>query len=143
MATAVASDVEARLDRSLRTSEVQFAETLLDDVEVMLLARIPDLLTRFSVEPLLARLVITVEATAVARVVRNPNGRKSETIDDYSWTRDTAVSAGALYVSDDEWALLETDVVSVGAFTIRPYGAVDCSRVLPPWFYFQNWAPTP
>ena len=38
----------------------------------------------------------------VLRVLRNPNGVRQESIDDYTWIRDNAVSAGLLYVADDE-----------------------------------------
>src|SRR5690349_6766036 len=46
--------------------------------------------------------VVRVLATAVLRVMKNPDGKRQESIDDYSWTRDQAVSAGLLYFADDE-----------------------------------------
>lgn len=46
--------------------------------------------------------VVRVLATAVLRVMRNPDGKSQESIDDYSWTRDESVSSGLLYFTDDE-----------------------------------------
>jgi len=58
-------------------------------------------------------------------VLSNPGGVYQESVDDYSYTRDRAVSSGLLYISDDEWDdLLTTPGTSVSseAFTIRPFG---------------------
>jgi hypothetical protein len=49
------------------------------------------------------RMVI---ANAVIRVLKNPDGKRQESIDDYSWTRDRVLSAGVLYLTDDEWRIL-------------------------------------
>jgi hypothetical protein len=48
------------------------------------------------------RAYVRLVATMVIRVLRNPDGFLTETIDDYTYRRDSAVSAGALYLSDDE-----------------------------------------
>jgi hypothetical protein len=56
------------------------------------------------------------------RVLRNPNGVRQWSVDDYSETRDSALSAGSLYVSDDEAALLSgTAARRRGAFSVAPY----------------------
>ena len=61
-------------------------------------------------------------ASMVIRVLKNPDGILSETIDDYTYRYDQAVSTGALYVSDDELARLrpETARRARGAFSIVP-----------------------
>lgn len=70
--------------------------------------------------------VVRVITTAVLRVMKNPDGKRSESIDDYSWTRDQAVSAGLLYITDDEL----TDLVPGtgehgGAYTVDPLAGRD------------------
>ena len=50
----------------------------------------------------LSRDVVRVLSSAVIRVLKNPDGKRQESIDDYSWTRDNAVSAGVLYFTDAE-----------------------------------------
>lgn len=42
----------------------------------------------------------------VLRVLRNPNGYRQVSIDDYNRTIDAALSAGRLYIADDEASLL-------------------------------------
>lgn len=62
-----------------------------------------------------------VVASMVIRVMKNPNGYLTETVDDYSYRRDSAVSSGALYLSDAELAdLIPSDRGRRrrGAFTI-------------------------
>lgn len=57
--------------------------------------------------------VIEVEAEAVARVLRNPDGLKSEGIDDYQKSRDKSLSDGQLRITAKEW----------GQLGLRPPGA--------------------
>lgn len=57
----------------------------------------------------------------VIRVLRNPDGYLTETTDGYTYRRDSALSAGILYVSDDELEQLRpTTRRRRGAFTIVP-----------------------
>jgi len=68
------------------------------------------------------RMYTRIVATMAIRVLINPEGILSETIDDYTYRRDSAISSGALYVSDDEMAQLRpiTGRRRRGAFTIVP-----------------------
>lgn len=119
------SDVATSLVRALTTEETTYATALLARAETLILRRIPDLATRIASDDSLEDVVVAVEADAVARVLRNPGGVWQEKVDDYSYTRDRAVSTGELYISDDEWdRLLVTPGTSVAsdAFTIRPFG---------------------
>jgi hypothetical protein len=50
--------------------------------------------------------VIEVEAEAVARVLRNPDGLRSEGLENYQSTRDKSLSDGQLRVTADEWKQL-------------------------------------
>lgn len=59
-----------------------------------------------------------VIAEVVARRVRNPEGKRSERIDDYSFSLDADAAKSGLYITDEEWDLLIPDVSVDGAFTI-------------------------
>jgi hypothetical protein len=123
MAYADPSDVAVRLGRDLTAAEVGQAFAMLDDVEAEIRMRVSDLDGRTADVNYLA-LVVRVESAAVKRVLMNPGAvrQHSESLDDYSQsdTIDSAVSTGALYVSDDEWALLDGGggPASSGAFSM-------------------------
>lgn len=108
------SDLESRW-RLLSDAETIVAQALLDDAWAVVLSRIPDVETRDGA------LVRAVLCAMVLRVMRNPDGKRQESIDDYSWTIDDTRSSGALYLSEQEMELL-TPESSSGAFTIRPAG---------------------
>ncbi len=124
MAYATADDVAARLGRDLDDAEQRLAAVLLDDVEHRLRARIADLDERVAASDHYRALVVSVEAAAVVRVLRNPGGYRSETDGNYSYTIDTRAAAGFLTILDEEWALLGA---ARGAFTavshlgVRPH----------------------
>lgn len=67
------------------------------------------------------RIYVRVISAMVIRVLQNPDGILSETIDDYTYRRDSAVSSGALYVSDAELDQLRAPGKRRrGAFTVVP-----------------------
>lgn len=123
-ALATIEDVEARW-RPLTATESAVAAAYLDQASA--LARQRTLVdTRLADEDYLdtwpdyPTVVVGVIADMVLRVMRNPEGKRSETIDDYSYTRDNAVSTGGLYLSDAEAALLNgVSASNAGAFSIR------------------------
>ena len=117
----IVDDLEARF-RPLTTDEKTVAQALLEDAWAVLLTVVPDLEARISSGTTSVGLVVSVEAAMVLRVLRNPNGVRSWSVDDYSETRDSALSAGSLYVSPDEVALLTGRSSSArrGAFSIDP-----------------------
>jgi hypothetical protein len=99
---ATTADLESRW-RPLSSQETLNGETFLDDAWRMLQRRIPDLQTKVTANvDDFAGSVVQVLATAVLRVMKNPDGKRQEAIDDYSWTRDQAISAGLLYFTDEE-----------------------------------------
>jgi len=100
------SDLVDRLGRPLTPTETTTATALLVDAWAVLLARDPSIDTRLTDSSLSPDLVRVVVSAMVLRVLRNPDGKRQEAIDDYSWTRDTSLAGGSLYVSDDELALL-------------------------------------
>lgn len=109
---ATVADVTARW-RSLSAQETTNATTFLEDAWVMLRRRmslltvdIEALIATDEALPVAERTlkadVVRVLATAVLRVMKNPDGKARESIDDYSWSLHEAVSAGLLYFLDDE-----------------------------------------
>ncbi|MGY0063371.1 Gp19/Gp15/Gp42 family protein [Streptomyces sp. LZ34] len=81
-------------------------------------ARIPDLDERVAASEHYRALVVSVEAGAVVRVLRNPGGYRSETDENYAYTIDTRAAAGFLTILDEEWSLLGA---ARGASTAVPY----------------------
>lgn len=126
MAFATVADVEVRFGRALTVPESAQVTAWIEDLEAEILERIPNLAELIVLgRPTVATLK-RVESAAVIRRLQNPEGLRSTTvaIDDYSTTkvRDTAISAGALELTDDEWNKLLPG--STGdAFTITPWGA--------------------
>jgi hypothetical protein len=121
---ATTADVEARW-RPLSAQETTNAETFLDDAWLMLRRHFTrlgvDLETEIAADDDLSADVVRVEVAAVLRVMKNPDGKRSESIDDYAWTRDQAVSAGLLYFTDDELdGLVEGAGIQGRAYTIDP-----------------------
>lgn len=115
-------DVAARW-RPLTDDETIIGTTLLDDAWALLKLRVPDVEPRLAAIPatldvVLVRMVIVA---MVLRVMRNPDGLRQETIQDYSYTRDSGAASGMLTISGDELDLL-TPATSGTAFTITPYG---------------------
>ena len=117
MAYATYQDVEARLGRTLDTSEQTIVNTRLNDVELMIRYRIPDLDTKVSTGVIDPALIVMVECDAILRLIRNPEGYTAETDGNYSYQISTQVASGRLDIFPNEWALLG---VRNGAFTIRP-----------------------
>lgn len=142
---AIYSDLEDRW-RPLSAAEQIVAMSLLADAWQIMLSRVPLLSSRLDIiapattPELSADLVIAVECAMVLRVLKNPDGKRQESIDDYSWMRDNAVSAGLLYLSDDELALIGPAGATSDAFSIRPYGAPD-TGTSGAWTSTTVWTP--
>lgn len=85
---------------------------LIDKAEQRVLSRLPNIQARIDAGLTTRGALAGVVEDMVLRVVRNPDGKKSETIDDYSWTLDPQVSSGMLYLSDEEMLLLVPPVPS-------------------------------
>jgi len=113
------TDLAARLGRALTADETTQANALLADAWAILTARDATIDTRLTASTLDAGLVVAVVCAMVLRVLRNPDGKRQEAIDDYSWTRDTSIAAGSLYVSDDELALLAAPYTGTTRGSVR------------------------
>lgn len=62
------------------------------------------------------QILADVISEVVARRARNPDGKRNERIDDYSYTLDAAASAVELTLTADEWARLSQDGSTSGAY---------------------------
>lgn len=141
MPIAVQSDVEASMMRELTPGEAKYVLTLLERVESRLLSRIPDLAERAEGDIVFRGNVVAVEAEAVARVFRSPDGGrlKSETEGNYSYQLNMMVASGLLDVLDREWELLGVGVgaVEVAAPITDKYLETRRNRGCPPDRQFQ------
>ena len=92
--------------RPLLASEEGPAQFLLDDIWIEIVAKLPTIDLRLANGTLDPNLVVRVMTAVALRVLRNPDGKRQETIDDYSWTRDNLVASGQLAMTGEEIALL-------------------------------------
>lgn len=78
--------------------------------------------------------VIDVQVEAVMRVMLNPDRVRSESIDDYSVTKDRSIADGQLRITAEEWARLgiNTTPTTRKAFSIdtTPDSALRYPRIL-------------
>lgn len=131
MSVVTITDVQARLGRVLTDLEQQQVTAWLEDLDALVRARIPDLDEQLESGEMDRSVMKLVFAQAIRRLLLNPEGLRqyTESIDDYSITKtvDSAVSSSALYLSDDEWAML-LPATADGAYTIRAGGCPDFAR---------------
>jgi uncharacterized protein YcaQ len=106
MAIAAADDVAALLARELDTAEAALVERRLEQVERMIVRRIPDLLERVAAGDLDEDDVRDIEAEAVLRVIRNPEGLYSEQDGSYGYQLSREAADNSLRILPEEWAVL-------------------------------------
>jgi hypothetical protein len=117
---ATVQDVADELGRPITSStEIAQINGWLRRVEATIKTRVPDLAALVTAGTLDAVLVAGVEAAIVARKALNPEGKSSETIDDYTYKYDSSAAAKSLTPTEDEWILLRPRLAR-GSFTIRP-----------------------
>lgn len=105
--TVTKESVEMALMRALDTREEQYVDAYIEAAQGLLYARIPDLGARAFESERTASLLAYVVGQMVARVFRNADGiYKTESDGDYSYTIDTSIATGRLYVSKDELRML-------------------------------------
>lgn len=126
MTYATVADVGTRLGRPItEPAEVAQVNAWLGDVESLILARVPNLVELVDDGRPTAATVAMIEANAVIRKVKNPDGKQNERIDDYSYGLNADAARGDLFLTDAEWALL-LPVSASGAFSTRPGFEPDC-----------------
>lgn len=96
-------DIEARW-RPLTDQQKTNAYAYLDDAWALLLGRRPTLEADLFDGAVSDANAVRVVSAMVLRVLRNPEGKQSEQIDDYKYTRAELVGSGLLHVTDDELA---------------------------------------
>lgn len=106
MTYATAADVAARLGRELTPDETTLVNTRLGDAERLILRRIPDLADQITAGDIDVEDVKQVEAEAVLRVVRNPDGYRQETDGNYSYMLSAEAASGVLGITPGEWRIL-------------------------------------
>lgn len=121
---ATTAEVEARW-RPLSAQETINAETFLADAWVMLRRHFTalgvDIEVSIAADTDLSADLVRVMVTAVLRVMKNPDGLSQESIDDYTYRRDEATSAGLLYFTEDELdGLVPGSGVKGRAFMVDP-----------------------
>lgn len=134
MTYAVVSDVTNRLGRAATTDEQTLITTRLADAERLILKRIPDLVAQLAAMPATIDVadVIRVEAEAVLRVVRNPNGYVSETDGEYTYQLGQNSTPADLEILPSEWELL---------LGCKAGGMIQIVPQLPciPEFWWESW----
>jgi hypothetical protein len=106
MALATASDVQAVSGRTLSTEETALVNRRLEQVERMIVRRIPDLLEQIDAGALDGADVVDIEAEAVLRVVRNPDGLYSENDGQYGYQLSREAADNSLRILPEEWQTL-------------------------------------
>lgn len=118
-------DVIARW-RPLSFDESVNAEAFLADAWALATLKIPELDARVTAGDVDIALVRMVLCAAVLRVLKNPDGKQREQLEDYSYEMAGGAASGTLYLTDEELLVLRPPSPSPsGAFTIRPYGQPD------------------
>lgn len=111
MSYATVLDVATTLGRPITDLDEQNQITnWIAKTERIIAARLGDL------DALDRQILADVISEVVARRARNPDGKRNERIDDYSYTLDAAASAVELTLTADEWARLSQDGSTSGAY---------------------------
>lgn len=124
--TASVQDVATQLRREI-TEPTEIAQVLawIELADMTIRSRYPNLDKLTASRRIDPRTVDLVEAVAVARYARNPEGftSKSEGIDDYTTVYGMRNASVSIELTESEWALLTPkDSGAEGAFTITPAG---------------------
>lgn len=131
MAYATAADVQAVFGKTLTTEETALVERRLAQAERKILRRIPGLLEQIADGDLDEADVIDIEADAVLRLIRNPEGYVSESDGTYSYQFNRETASGKLEILAEEWERLgikPSRLFSIAPNIVRPvwssFGAV-------------------
>jgi hypothetical protein len=104
---ATTADIVARW-RPLSVQETTNAGAFLGDAWVKLKRLLPTIEADITADVSgdLRAATVAVLVAAVLRVLKNPDGYKQESLDDWSGTRDGSAAAGALFFTDEELSSL-------------------------------------
>lgn len=106
MTYAKAVDVQAIYGKTLTTEETALVERRLEQIERKILRRIPDLEDQITAGTIDQDDVVDIEAEAVLRVIRNPEGLFSEQDGSYGYQLSREAADNSLRITADEWERL-------------------------------------
>jgi alkylation response protein AidB-like acyl-CoA dehydrogenase len=112
MAYATAADVVVLWAKEPEPEVMLLIERRLEQVERMIRRRITDLDLRVAASVTFEADLVDIEADAVLRLVRNPEGYISETDGAYMYQLQQDLSVGRLEILDDEWQILGVNRLS-------------------------------
>lgn len=118
MPYATPGDVQSRLGRELDPAETGLVTIRLADAERLIRKRIRDLDDQVTAGTIDAEDVKQIQAEAVLRLVRNPEGYTSESDGNYSYQFSSQAASGKLEILAAEWQTL--GVQTGGMFCIVP-----------------------
>ena len=107
MATyASVDDVRLRYEAPIPEAQIEFVEQKLNDAEMILASRIGDIAAQITAATISVTAVRFVLCNMVMRVLRNPQGMRTQMAGPFSYTADREIAAGRLYVSREDFRLL-------------------------------------
>ncbi|AGS82703.1 head-to-tail adaptor [Mycobacterium phage AnnaL29] len=106
MAYATANDVVTLWAKEPEPEVMALIGRRLEQVERMIKRRIPTLELQAATDATFKADLIDIEADAVLRLVRNPEGYLSETDGAYTYQLQSDLSQGRLVILDEEWETL-------------------------------------
>jgi len=118
-ALATVADIEA-VWRPLSPDEAGVGQAWLDRASALIRNAVPNIDYRAASDDNYRQLAAGVSVDMVLRVLKNPEGKSEEAVDDYRYKRDASVAGGNLYLADDELSLLLGLRRRGGAFSIVP-----------------------
>lgn len=124
MAYATAADVVTLWAKEPEAEVLELIERRLEQVERMIRRRVIDLDLRVELSETFEADLIDIEADAVLRLVRNPEGYISETDGTYTYQMQTDLSSGKLQITDEEWTIL-------GVFRLARMSTLTPNLVMP------------
>lgn len=112
MAYATAQDVVTLWAKEPEPEVMVLIERRLEQVERLIRRRISNLDIEVAASETFEADLIDIEADAVLRLVRNPEGYISETDGSYTYQLQQDLSGGRLQILDDEWTILGVNRLS-------------------------------
>ncbi|AWY03836.1 head-to-tail adaptor [Gordonia phage Nedarya] len=124
MAYATSTDVTELWAKEPEPEVITLINRRLAQVERMLKRRISNLDARVAISETYRADVIDIEADAVLRLVRNPEGYSSETDGNYTYQLHQDLITGKLQILDEEWETL-------GVRSTARFGVIVPNLVMP------------
>lgn len=111
------TDVTDGYEGTVPDDQLGWLSEQITEAELVLEVRLGDLAVWADTD-LRRRALRAVVRRVVRRVLRNPAGYRSESDGDVSYTLDPRVASGAVWVTDEDWALLGVGGRRVGTILL-------------------------